>query len=82
MDAGTHCRREVASYCMDSTDLATRANAGTQEYLETAIAHLALIDDDTCLRTVRLHCHFASIFLQLFLTSHTAYGASQSSDTL
>ena len=35
------------------------------QYLETALENLQAIDRDTPAETMRLHCHFALIFLQL-----------------
>lgn len=35
------------------------------QYLETALEHLQAINRDTPAETMRLHCHFALIFLQL-----------------
>ena len=41
--------------------------AGEASFAQIALEHLTLVDDDTSLQKMRLHCHFAKLFLQLAL---------------
>ncbi len=40
---------------------------GATHYFNLAVQHLELVDDQTSVEAMRLHCHFALLFVQIGL---------------